>query len=120
MADFKRHVDSITDAVTRRALQALSEAATEASLPSMVDNSGGAAADGTVGVVTAPIALIHAFGTADNTIDDVGAAFAQATLNNNFKELSTVQAANRVAIVALADAVKELSTKVNAILTALR
>lgn len=33
-------------------------------------------------------ALTHAVGTADGTIDDVGGAFNQATLNNNFKELS--------------------------------
>lgn len=32
--------------------------------------------------------LVHAFGTADGTLDDVGGAFNQATLNNNFKELS--------------------------------
>lgn len=28
-------------------------------------------------------------GTADGTLDDVGASFNQGTLNNNFKELST-------------------------------
>jgi hypothetical protein len=33
--------------------------------------------------------LVHAFGAADGTIVDVGAAFAQGTLNDNFKELST-------------------------------
>lgn len=44
-------------------------------------------------------AITHNVGTADGTIDDVGAAFSQAVLNNNFKELST---------------------KVNAIITALQ
>jgi predicted HD phosphohydrolase len=34
-------------------------------------------------------ALTHSVGTADGTVDDVGAAFNQTTLNNNFKELST-------------------------------
>jgi hypothetical protein len=34
-------------------------------------------------------ALTHAVGTADGTVDDVGGAFNQTTLNNNFKELST-------------------------------
>lgn len=34
-------------------------------------------------------ALTHAFGTANGTVDDVGAAFNQTTLNNNFKELSS-------------------------------
>lgn len=33
--------------------------------------------------------LTHAVGTADGTVDDVGAAFSQATLNNNFKELTS-------------------------------
>jgi len=43
--------------------------------------------------------LTAAFGTADDTVADVGAAFSQATLNNNFQDLTT---------------------KVNAILAALR
>jgi ABC-type amino acid transport substrate-binding protein len=43
--------------------------------------------------------LTAASGTADGTVADVGAAFSQATLNDNFKELAT---------------------KVNAILAALR
>lgn len=38
-------------------------------------------------------ALTHAVGIADNTVDDVGAAFNQTTLNNNFKELTTQIAA---------------------------
>jgi hypothetical protein len=33
-------------------------------------------------------ALTHAVGTADGTVDDVGGAFNQTTLNNNFKELT--------------------------------
>lgn len=41
------------------------------------------------GVSGALVDLVHAFGTADGTLDDVGGAFVQATLNNNFKELST-------------------------------
>lgn len=36
----------------------------------------------------APTALTAATGTASDTIADVGASFAQATLNNNFKSLS--------------------------------
>lgn len=43
--------------------------------------------------------LAHTVGTADGTVADVGAAFNQGTLNDNFRELST---------------------KVNAILAALR
>jgi hypothetical protein len=33
--------------------------------------------------------LTHAVGTADGTVDDVGAAFNQTTLNNNFKECTS-------------------------------
>lgn len=32
--------------------------------------------------------LVHAVGTADGTVADVGGAFNQGTLNDNFKELS--------------------------------
>lgn len=85
----------------------------------LTDNSGGAAADGTIGAVTAPTALTHAVGTADGTVADVGGAFNQTTLNDNFKELTTAQAQDRTAIVALTDAVKELSTKLNAVIAAL-
>jgi hypothetical protein len=107
----------------------------------ITDNSGGAVADGTIGAVTAPTALTHAVGTADNTVADVGGAFNQTTLNDNFKELTTAQSANRTAIVALTDAiteittmqavnrtaiialkdaVKELATKVNAVISSLK
>lgn len=85
----------------------------------LTDNGGGASADGTIGAVTAPTALTHAVGTADGTVDDVGSSFSQTILNNNFKELTTAQAANRLAIIALTDAIKELSTKQNELLTAL-
>jgi hypothetical protein len=43
--------------------------------------------------------LTHTAGTADGTVDDVGGAFSQTTLNNNFREVTT---------------------KINAILAALR
>ncbi len=33
--------------------------------------------------------LVEAFGTADGTLADVGAAFNQATLNNNFQDVAT-------------------------------
>lgn len=33
--------------------------------------------------------LIHAVGTADGTVADVGGGFNQGTLNDNFKELTT-------------------------------
>lgn len=45
--------------------------------------------------------LTHAVGTADGTVDDVGASFNQTTLNNNFREitdtLDAIQAALRQA-----------------------
>lgn len=45
--------------------------------------------------------LTHSVGTADGTVDDVGAAFNQTTLNNNFKELSSRYNALRSALVSL-------------------
>ncbi len=44
-------------------------------------------ADTTIAALTAAV-LTHAFGTADGTVTDVGAAFNQTTLNDNFKELT--------------------------------
>lgn len=103
----------------------------------LTDNGGGAAADGTIGVVTAPTALTdNGAGTADGTVeamtdpadapgtpdalrDDLVANFC-LSVRNNVKELTTRQAENRTAIIALTDAVKELSTKQNALLAALR
>lgn len=133
----------------------------------LTDNSGGAAADGTIGAVTAPTALTdNGGGTADGTVASQAASTApttgtlggtadgafelvgatnagdvsgaimnnfqevktfadaivtwQGVAQNNLKELTTSQAANRAAIVALTDAVKELSTKLNATLAKLR
>ena len=52
-------------------------------------------ADRTIAAPTATT-LTHGVGTADGTVDDVGAAFNQTTLNNNTREL-TDQIANIVA-----------------------
>jgi hypothetical protein len=83
----------------------------------LTDNSGGATADGTIGAVTAPTALTDSTGgTADGTLSAVGATNSgdvSGTINNNFKELTTAQGQNRTAIIALTDAVKELSTEIN-------
>lgn len=99
-------------------------AATVAGLTVLTDNSGGAAADGVIGAVTAPTALTNSTGgSADGTLAAVGVTNTgdrSSDINNNFTELATAQAANRLAIVALTDAVKELSTRVNAIVTSLR
>ena len=112
----------------------------------LVDNSGGTTADGTIAVVTAPTALTDnsGGGAADNIVAAVAAtagscggsttpsatnvdtAIATAVasivtgVNSNFKELATTQIANRAALVALTDAIKELSTKENALLAKLR
>ncbi len=40
-------------------------------------------------MAAAPVALTAATGTASDTIADVGAAFTQTTLNNNFKSIAT-------------------------------
>jgi hypothetical protein len=45
--------------------------------------------------------LTHAVGTADATVDDVGAAFSQTTLNNNFKEITTELALIKADVAAL-------------------
>ena len=47
------------------------------------------AADGTVRKLTELTALIAASGTSDGTVADVGAAFNQTTLNNNFQDIAT-------------------------------
>lgn len=155
----------------------------QAAIADLTDNSGGAAADGTIGVVTAPTALTdNGGGTADGTVasqaapatltdstglsgshDDTLAAttvpadltggespteaehntllavvrvIAQnasdtgqkvielvtlaGTAHDNLKELTTAQAADRTAIIAATDAIKELATKQNAVLASLR
>jgi len=46
-------------------------------------------------------ALTHAVGTADGTLDDVTGSHSQTILNNNFKELSSRVNALRTALVNL-------------------
>jgi predicted RecA/RadA family phage recombinase len=77
----------------------LDEGAQGATIAALTDNSGGAAADGTIGVVTLPT-LAGWNGSTDPTA-------AEAT------QIITAVTANR-------DAVKELSTKVNLIIAALK
>ena len=45
--------------------------------------------------------LTHVVGASDSTVDDVGAAFNQTTLNNNFKECTSRLNALRDALVNL-------------------
>lgn len=111
----------------------------------LVDNGGGAAADGTIAAVTAPTALTGTLtGTVNSALVDIAAAAgacageatpsatqvdaaiatAVATIvsgtNEQLKELMTAQGQSRTAIVALTDAVKEITTKLNATLAKLR
>lgn len=51
-----------------------------------LDPAGGALREG--GAVEPVADLVAATGTADGTVADVGASFNQATLNNNFKDVS--------------------------------
>ncbi len=62
-----------------------------------IETGGAIKANGTQAGASAN--LTHSVGTADGTVDDVGSSFNQTTLNNNFKECSS---------------------KINAILAALR
>ena len=111
----------------------------------ITDNSGGASADGTIAVVTAPTALTGTLtGTVNSALVDIAAtagscagtstpsatnvdsaiATAVASIvtgtNEQLKELQTAIGQDRTAIIALTDAVKELSTKQNALLAKLR
>ena len=82
------------------------------SVGALTDSSGGAVGT-TLAAQTLATALTHAVGTADGTVDDVGGAFNQTTLNNNFKELTTAQASNRAQLSVLRDTVASLAAAVN-------
>ena len=127
-------------------MQELQQLQSAASLSNLTDNSGGTTADGTIAAVTAPSAVTNNSGgaTADHTIAAVaatagscgGSATPSATqvdtaiatavasivtgINDGLTEFASSQGQDRTAIVALTDAVKELSTKVNLILARLR
>ncbi len=107
----------------------------QAHIPDLTDSSGGATADGTIGVVTIPTALTGAgSGTANGALEAEGTVttgggntYADSAVNavfskieNNIMELAACETANITAITALRDAVKELSTKQNALLAELR
>lgn len=125
---------------------------TTSTLTSLTDNGGGATADGTIAVVTAPTAigatLTDNTGLAGSHDDTLAATTVPADLTGGESpteaehnavlallrvmaqnesdlaqkaiELVTAQGADRTAIVALTDAVKELSTKINSIITAMQ
>lgn len=107
----------------------------QAAIADLTDNSGGAAADGTIGVITVPTALTGAgSGTANgaleaegtlstaggNSYTDAAVNTILAKLENNIMELATSQTANITAITAARDAVKELAAKFNTLLAELR
>ena len=108
-----------------------------ADVAALTDNSGGAVADKTIGVITPPTAVTDSTtGTADGTLEALAnptdtPATADAlrddlvavhwpVLRNWAAEFAARQAQNRTAIVALADAVAELATQVNLIRTNMR
>lgn len=96
----------------------------------LVDNSGGAAADGTIGVVTAPTAiaatLTDSSGYSGTHNDTVAAMAAVAALTENGGALGGVQDGNITALVdpagdagaSLIDGVREVAAKVNALAAA--
>lgn len=99
-------------------------------LAALTDNSGGATADGTIAVVTAPTALTNSTGgTPSSTLALIATGTpadlaAQGVINgviaNALASFATTQTANLAAIVALKDAIKELSTKQNALIASLK
>ncbi len=87
----------------------------------ITDNSGGATADGTIAAVTAPTALTDSSGgsagatlAAITNAANAGSADVGPTADA-IASLAARQAENRAAIVALTDAIKELSTAINAV-----
>lgn len=96
----------------------------------LTDNSGGAAADGTIGVVTAPTAiaatLTDSSGYSGTHNDTVAAMAAIAALTENGGALGGVQDGNIAALVdpagdagaSLIDGVREVAAKVNALAAA--
>lgn len=117
-------------------LQDLEDAAlVGAAVASLTDSSGGASADGTIGAITVPTALTGAgSGTANGALEAEGTVstaggntYADSAVNtvfgkleNNIMELAASQTANITAITASRDAVKELATKLNALILSLR
>lgn len=93
-----------------------------ASYDPITDNSGGATANGTIGVVTAPTALTdNSSGSATATLAaitsttpaDLAAVGVQlGVIKDAIASIAARQAENRTAIVALTDAVKEITTKI--------
>lgn len=77
-------------------------------MPLFDELSGGTPA-ATIPAMTNTTALTHAVGTADATVDDVGGAFNQTTLNNNFKEVTTQLALQRTLNIALRSAIATLA-----------
>jgi hypothetical protein len=133
VAEEKAQVSGITFTQTYSTATATVPAPTAAAL---TDNSGGATADGTIGAVTAPAAITDSSGGVDpgnNTIavvtnpdlsawngstdpsaaqaTAIGGAFTSAKAA--IAQLAAKQNVDRTAIIALTDAVKELSTVVN-------
>lgn len=82
---------------------------TEPTDPGALTDSSGGTASQTIVAMTNTTALTHSVGTADATVADVGGAFNQTTLNDNFKEVTTQLALQRTLNTALVNAVASLS-----------
>lgn len=90
----------------------------------ITNSSGSAASDGTIGVVTLPTAVTVGTltGSANGALELIGATNSgdvSGAISNNFQELYTAQAANLVAITALRDAIGEFATAQTANRTAI-
>jgi len=66
------------------------------------------------------VARVMAQNTSDTAQKIIELVTWQAVVKDNFKELTTAQAANLAAIVSLTNAVKELSSKINAEIAAIK
>lgn len=77
----------------------------------ITDSTGGSVSTTALAAQTLPTALTHAVGTADATVDDVGGAFNQTTLNNNFKEVTTTFTAILAQLTALRNAIATLAAE---------
>lgn len=125
------HDDTLADGLTSVALTEASGAiggTSDGDLTALVDPAGDAGASVIAGIrecATAINTLITDVTVQNQNDSDLAQKIIelvtwQATVQDNFKEITTAQAANRLAIVALTDAIKELSTKQAAILTSLK
>lgn len=93
---------------------------TQTAIASLTGAAGGTANGSLVDQLTVTAITDSTTGTADGTLADVGGAFSQATLNNNFADLAAKVNTVVTDLTVAADNTTELAAKVEAILVALR